>query len=163
MNIKTEIISITGGGDEGTDIVAQHEGVEYSFNIQLPIVNDSQITDNNGGDLLFYDLDSEDVRERVLHDIMSIIEGLYSDEEIARLGSKDHCNNWEIEASFEKIIKKIKEANEASNTVIADDESNEVILSILTEFDIDDSEESLTSRFGQHRFTIIRDAENGLY
>ena len=64
---------------------------------------------------------------------------------------------------IDKIIEKIKEANEASSTVIADDESNEIISAILAEFNIDDNESELTERYGQDGYEKIRDAENGFY
>ena len=64
---------------------------------------------------------------------------------------------------IDKIIEKIKEANEASSTVIADDKSNEIISDILAEFNINDSESELIDIFGQDGYEKIRDTENGFY
>jgi hypothetical protein len=70
--------------------------------------------------------------------------------------------NW-LNSITEEIIFLIKRANEEYDELISNHESNEVVLSILRKFNLDDDEEMITECLGSKNHEKIREAEQGLY
>ena len=62
-----------------------------------------------------------------------------------------------------KIINEIKASNELSCSIMKNDNTNEKILNILKQYELDDDEETLENNFGLAGLHAIRDAEAGMY
>jgi len=62
-----------------------------------------------------------------------------------------------------QIINEIKESNANSSALMSEEPSNERILAILRNHDLDDDVDILENVFGLGGLQLIRDAEAGVY
>jgi hypothetical protein len=66
-----------------------------------------------------------------------------------------------IASKLDQIVELIKETNRSG--LLAEDSTNERIIEILREFDLDDDDDLLAAELGSRGLDRIRDAENGIY
>lgn len=77
---------------------------------------------------------------------------------------KDDSNSCVMLKEILFQIKKINDQRKTQNlNFISEDESNEEILEILLQYNLEDNEDALEERFGRNGFEAIRDYEQGLY